>query len=180
MSVTYRFIADPTEPSEVVGWFRSLDAPAEETATGYGFVLYFRELGPISYLSDGSINAEASPVVTIVLPSVRRGALWTVGAVHFRPTPLRSQFPALHRISQSFKSWLSSHDCVFSNERRDNPHGYYLEGSTQNDDAPIYSFASGLKALESGRYFVSHLDTPPRLESICKALRLRGVQCTEA
>ena len=180
MSVTHRFIANPTEPSEVMAWFQSLDTPVTRAATEYGHALHFRDFGPLSYLHTGGIDADTSPVATIVLPQVRRSALWTVGEVHFRATPLRKQFPQLHKISTAFSEWLSSLDCVYSNKRQENPYAYYLEGSAKNEDAPIFAFPSALKALKKEQYFVGHMDNEFRLDTICKMLRLRGVDCAEA
>jgi len=79
MSVTHRFIANPTEPSEVMAWFQSLYTPVTRVATEYGHALHFRDFGPLSYLPTGGIDANTSPVATIVLPQIRRSALWTVG-----------------------------------------------------------------------------------------------------
>ena len=180
MSVTHRFIADPAEPSEVMAWFRSLNTPVTEVPTDYGYALHFRDFGPLSYLSDGGIDADASPVVTIVLPQTRRGALWTIGEVHFRAMPLRKRFPLLHKVNSNFSKWLSVLECVYSNQRSENPYSYYLEGSAMNRDEAIFAFHSGLEALKRERYFVGHMDNPYRLDTICKMLRLRGVDCAEA
>lgn len=67
---------------------------------------------------------------------------------------------------------------MFSNKPGSaNEFDYYLEGSIRNYDPPLYAFPSGLAALTQGQYFVSDDDEAPRLESICKALRLRGIDC---
>jgi hypothetical protein len=106
--------------------------------------------------------------------------LWTVGEVHFLATPLRQRFPALHRVSSAFSTWLAELPVVYSNKRQDNEFRYYLEGSVQNHDPPVYGFDSGMSALQSGRYFVSEDDSEAVLDALCKALRLRGVNCAEA
>lgn len=180
MSVTHRFIADPEEPSEVMAWFMSLGTPITEVPTEYGHALHFRDFGPLSYLPGGGIDADTSPVVTVVLPQTRRSSLWTVGEVHFRATPLRKRFPLLHKVNGSLSKWLSTFECVYSNRRPENPYSYYLEGSAKNHDAAIFSFQSGLEALKRERYFVGHTDNQYRLDAVCKVLRLRGVDCTEA
>jgi hypothetical protein len=177
MATAYRFISDPAQPSEVLTWFRNLPVPPSETITPRSIVLHFRELGPLTEAPDGSIDGKASPVVTFFSPRVRRGILWTVGEVHFLPTPLRKRYPVLHEISASFSKWLSTFPCVFSNKTNDNEYNYYLEGSVKNFDPPVYAFESGLKALKAQRYFVSDEDTDARLNDLCKALRLRGVNC---
>jgi hypothetical protein len=163
-----------------MAWFESLDTSITKAATEYGHVLHFRDFGPLAYLPTGSIDANTSPVATIVLPQVRRSALWTVGEVHFRATPLRKQFPQLYKINADFSMWLSSLDCVYSNKRQENPYAYYLEGSAQNEDAPIFAFSSALKALTEEQYFVGHMDNSSRLDTICRTLRLRGVDCAQA
>jgi hypothetical protein len=180
MGSTHRFIADPAAPSEVLGWFRALGEAPTEVPSERGVVLYFRVYGPLSYCADGSINASASPVVTVFLPQVRRGQLWTVGEVHFLANPLRQRFPELYEVSSAFGKWLARLECVYSNKRADNPHNYYLEGSIRNYDPPVFAFASGLDALRNGRHFVSDGDTEARLDDLCKALRLRGVECAAA
>ena len=179
MGVTYRYIAQPSEPSEVLGWFASLPTPPTVVPTTRGAVLYFRECGALVSTSDGAIDAKASPVVTIFVPRVRRAILWTVGEVHFLATPLRRRYPALHKVSSAFSKWLGGFECVHSNKRTNNEFTYYLEGSVQNSDPPIYAFESGQRALLAGRYFVSDEDNDFVLDALCKKLRLREVQCGE-
>lgn len=180
MGSTHRFIADPADLSEVLAWFRSLPQAPTETQSDRGTVLYFPAYGPLSFRVDGSIDPNTSPVVTVFLPRVRRGQLWTVGEVHFLATPLRQKFPALHKLSLSLGKWLSQLDCVYSNKQRDNSFDYYLEGSVRNYDPPVFAFESGLRALKAGRYFVADDDTEQRLDSLCNVLRLRGVDCAVA
>lgn len=180
MGTTYRFIAAPSEPSEVLGWFRSLPSPPEEVTTDRGATLYFRECGPLIYDANGRIDPMVSPVATVFLPHVRRGVLWTVGEAHFLATPLRQHFPGLHKVSSAFSKWLLHLPCVYTNKNKENEFGYYLEGSIRHYDPPVHAFDSGLSALESGRYFVGDGDNDQVLDSLCKALRLRGVDCAEA
>ena len=180
MGSTHRFIADPAEPSEVLAWFRALGQAPTETPSERGLVLSFPAYGPPAYREDGSIDPLASPVATVFLPRVRRGQLWTVGEVHFLATPLRQRFPELHKVNLAFGKWLARLECAYSNKRPDNPYNYYLEGSVQNYDPPVFAFASGLSALRNGRYFVADDDTGGRLDDLCKALRLRGVDCAAA
>ena len=161
-------------------WFRSLPLPPIEERNGRGAILYFKEQGALAHSPEGGINVKSSPVVSVFLPQVRRGALWSVGEVHFPATPLRQQFPGLHKISSAFSKWLATHECIYSNTRTQNEFAYFLEGSVQNRDEPVYAFSSGLVALKSGRYFVGDDDTEAKLDSICKALQLRGVQCSGA
>jgi hypothetical protein len=179
MGTTYRFIAIPDESSEVLEWFRNLENPPTEVGTEYGFVLYFREMGELSYDESGGINAKLSPVVTIFLPKIRRGILWTLGEVHFLATPFRQQYPLLYNISRAFNKWLSGHELVYSSKRNDNPFSYYLEGSAKNKGSDIYAFKLGFDEIKSGRYFVSEDDNEARLDKICGYLRLRGLELGE-
>lgn len=180
MGTTYHFIEEPKANSEVLLWFRSLTEPPSETPTERGYVLHFGECGPLVYDSNGQIDVKASPIASVFVPRVRRGALWTVGEVHFLATPLRQRFPTLHKISNAFSKWLATHECAYSNKQKDNPFSYYLEGSVKNYDSEVFALESGLSALKEGRYFVGDDDTEYRLDAICKQLRLRGVECSDA
>jgi hypothetical protein len=180
MGTTYRFIADPAQPSEVVGWFRSLSTPPAEVSSEQGVTFYFKECGPLSHTPDGKLDSKSSPVASVILPRIRRGVLWTVGEVHFLPTPLRVAFPGLQKVSSAFSKWLGDFECVYPNESKDGALGYWLEGSVKNFDSPIYAFQSGFRALQSGRYFVAYRDTDHTLDNLSKVLRLRGVACIGA
>jgi hypothetical protein len=177
MGTTYRFIADPSEPYEALEWFRSLPVPPQEERKARGVILYFKEQGALALNPEGGIEVKASPVVSVVLPQVRRGILWSLGEVHFLATPLRQKFPGLHKIGAAFSKWLATQECVYSNKRQDNEFAYFLEGSVKNYDSPVYAFSSGLVALRAGRYFVGEGDGEAILDATCKALRLRGVEC---
>jgi len=180
MGTTYRYLASPTEPSEVLAWFRSLPNAPTEVEAERGTVFYFRECGPLMYEPGGRIDSTASPVATIFHPRIRRSALWTAGEVHFLATQHRQRYPALHRTSKAFSNWLAGHRCVHSQEKADDQFAYYLEGSIRNYDSPVFALTSGLSALEAQRYFVAEDDTESRLEIICRYLRLRGVECSDA
>jgi len=180
MGTIYRFIEQPTTPSDVMGWFRALAQPPTEVPTERATVLYFGDLGPLVYETHGKLDARKSPVATVFLPRVMRGVLWTVGEVHFLATPLRKLFPRLYTISSDFSGWLTTHECIHSNTSASNAYDYYLEGSVRNFDSPVFAFDSGLDALRAGRYFVSDHDNDFVLDKLCRALRLRGVECAEA
>jgi hypothetical protein len=180
MGTTYRFIEEPRECSEVLAWFRNLPRPPHEHKTAHGVVLYFKELGPLVYDANGEVDASKCPVANIFLPQVRRGVLWTVGEVHLIATPLRQLYPELQKVSSRFSRWLSARECVFTSTIASNPYDYYLEGSVRNFDRPIFAFDSGLAALRTGRYFVASRDNDRVLDSVCRALSLRGVECAEA
>ncbi|WP_206026266.1 hypothetical protein [Roseimicrobium sp. ORNL1] len=179
MGTTYRFIEEPNQPSEVVKWFRSLPQPPEEHAAPHGVVLYFREMGPLVHDDNGRLEFRKSPVANLFLPQIKRGVLWTVGELHFLATPLRQLFPELHKISRKFAGWLSSHECIFTHGNAGNPYDYYLEGSVRSFDCPIYAFESGLAAIRRERYFVAESDRDSLLDTVCRALTLRGVKCAE-
>ena len=179
MGTTYRYIADPSLPDPVAEWFSALDAAPEAIKAERGAWLYFRSMGPLTEAADGSIDTKRSPLISLFPPRVRRGILWTVGEVHFLPTPLRSTYPALHAISSALKRWLEKFECVYSNKPgHHNDWDYYLEGSVRNYDPPVYALAGGLEALRSGRYFVSDHDNAATLDKLCSMLRLRDVHCT--
>jgi hypothetical protein len=180
MGTTYRFISDPSAPQEVAAWFRTLEAPPTEVPTERGATLYFKSAGQLAYKSDGVIDPKTSPLASMILPRIRRGVLWTVGEVHFLAAPLRQRFPALHKISSEFSKWLGSHECVYSNKSQSNSYNYYLEGSIQNYDPPVFAFPSGIEALRKGQYFVADDDSEFRLDKLCQSLRLRGVVCSQA
>lgn len=180
MGTTYRFIADPHESSEVLGWFRSLPHPPVEVQGPGCLWLHFVSDGPLSLGPEGVVDPKRSPVASLFLPRVRRGALWTVGEVHFLASPVRQRFPGLHKVSSAFDKWLSSHECVYSSKPDfQGEWNYYLEGSVKNYDPPVFALPSGLSALRAGQYFIADGDTAARLDTLCASLRLRGVQCEE-
>lgn len=178
MGVHYRFISDPREPSPVLDWFRSSDNPPKEVSSDERVVLYFANCGSLTYSADGTIDPKRSPVATLFPPQIKRGALWTVGEVHFLATPLRKQFPELQKVNSAFRKWLSSFECVYSNLRTNNEFDYYLEGSIRNYDSPVHAFDSGLAALKSGQYFIADDDNDNQIDKICRTLSLRGIDCT--
>jgi hypothetical protein len=141
-----------------------------------GLLLHFRSVGPLSYHPDNSVDVTKSPLVSALLPRERRGFLWTIGEVHFPPTPLRGTFPLLDQVCRQFSSWLAQFPLVFSRatgfEGRWN---YFLEGSVRNLDGDIFGLPDGMRALHNGRYFVSHDDNEQYLEKIANSLRLRGI-----
>lgn len=180
MGATYRFIADPSEPSEVLAWFRALPSPPAEHPGDDCTLLHFADGGPLAREPGGAVDTTLSPVATLFLPRVRRGVLWTVGEVHFLATSLRERFPEVHRVVAAFGRWLRGHECVYSGKPGfEGEWDYYLEGSVRNYDPPVFALPSGLQALRAGRYFVAEGDTPERVERVCKSLRLRGVECEE-
>lgn len=181
MPADFHFVEAPDEPSEVLGWFRSLAEPPEETVTARGIVLYFRHVGPLDIGLDqlGQAAVSRSPVVSLVLPQVRRGLLWTTGAASFLTMPV-SRFPEMARLRRDFARWIGRFPLVYDPRRdADNEYAYYLEGGARNKGV-LYGLPSGMTALAAGRYFVDALDTQARLDVVCKTLRLRGVECLPA
>jgi hypothetical protein len=171
-----RFVEAPEAPCSPLQWFRDQDLAAKEHMFDWGAALYFSSLGQLQYKSDGSPDPERSPVVTVNVPQVRRGILWTVGEVRFGPVPLR-QFPELARLRRSFLRWFQKCPLIYDHH----PAGahefdYYLEGSAMNW-GPIRAFPTGLVALKRGQYFISCRQSIGSLETLCKKLALRGVTC---
>jgi len=180
MGTTYRFLANPSEPSEVIAWYRALAPSPVEVQGRNGLWLYFKNEGPLIGGDNGEVDPKHSPVVSLFLPRVRRGVMWTVGEVHFLATPLRKRFPELHKVSSAFSKWLSANECVYSNKPSfKGEWNHFLEGSVMNYDAPVFAFPSGLAALRNGQYFVAEDDTVARLDKLCSSLRLRGIQCSQ-
>ncbi len=171
-----RFDEDPNQESSVLDWLRRQELDSEESSFGSDVAFYFPSLGPLQKKADGSIDAEHSPVVTVNLPHVQRQILWTVGEVHFLSMPL-SQFPALESMRRSFLRWFEKFPLIYDHDPT-GPHefDYYLEGSAMNW-GPIRAFPTGMSALNSERYFVSCRETDGSLSTLCKKLRLRGVDC---
>ena len=84
----HRYIEAPGEPSPVLAWLRAA-AEAEEISLPRGVAFHFRQCGELVVADDNSVDVHGSPLVTVFVPQVRRGMLWTVGEVHFWATPLR-------------------------------------------------------------------------------------------
>jgi hypothetical protein len=178
MGTVYRYIEEPREPSKVLDWVRSGAIDVEEVPLPLGVLFCLREFGPLILADDGSVDVHRSPLVTVFVPRIRRGILWTVGEVHFLATPLRRLYPPLHRLNRALGNWLQHFECVFANGRCPKPEWeYHLEGFVRNDASPIFALPDGLQALNSGQYFVAKDDTELQLDKLCQALRLRGVQC---
>jgi hypothetical protein len=173
-----RFVEAPEAPCSPLEWFRNQDLAPNEHLFDWGAVLYFSSLGQLHHNSDGSIDSEHSPVVTVHVPQVRRGILWTVGEVRFCPVPL-SQFPELERLRRSFLRWFEKCPLIYDhNPAGEHDFDYYLEGSAKNW-GPIRALPSGLVALKNGQYFIARLETNGSLEKLCRTLALRGVICAD-
>ena len=173
-----RFVEAPEALCSPLQWFRDQHLAPNEHLFDWGAALHFSSFGQLHHNSDGSIDSERSPVVTVHIPQVRRGILWTVGEVRFCSVPL-SQFPELERLRRSFLRWFEKCPLIYDHH----PAGvhqfdYYLEGSAQNW-GPIRAFPSGLVALKNSQYFISRLETNGSLEKLCRTLALRGVVCTD-
>jgi hypothetical protein len=177
---THRYLEAPDEPSQVLGWLRSAGSRIEELPLPHGVAFHFKDYGELVAGDFGNVDVHRSPVVTVFVPHVRRGIIWTVGEVHFWATPLRQRYPPLYSLSQALRKWLRRFECVFANGHCQRPEWeYHLEGSIRNYDPPIFALPAALQALNSGRYFVDHRDNEHRLDTLCKALRLRGIQCAD-
>jgi hypothetical protein len=178
VSAYSRFVESPQAPCSALQWFRDQDLASNEHVFDWGAALYFSGLGQLHQTCNGSIDSERSPVVTVHVPKVRRGILWTVGEVRFCPMPL-SRFPNLKRLRRSFLQWFEKCPLIYDHH----PPGkhrfdYYLEGSAKNW-GPIRAFPSGLAALKNGQYFISRFETNGSLETLRRTLALRGVICAD-
>src|ERR1700682_5079285 len=92
MRTTFRFLSSPREAPAVLDWFSQLPDPPTPYPKPTGTLLHFGSLGSLSYCPDQTFDIRKSPLVTVVLPQVHRGSLWTVGEVHFLPSPLARRF----------------------------------------------------------------------------------------
>jgi hypothetical protein len=175
-----RFVEAPEVACSALQCFRDQDLAPNEHMFDWGATLYFSTLDQLHCKSDGSIDSERSPVVTVHVPRVRRGILWTVGEVRFCPVPL-SRFPELERLRRSFLRWFKKHPVIHDNHPAgEHRFDYYLEGSVGSlMPGPIRAFPSGLAALENGQYFISRFDESWSLETLCRKLALRGVICAD-
>lgn len=171
------FIEDPSGPCAALEWFRHQTLVPQEETFHWGSVLLYPSVGELKFASDGSVDAERSPVITVHVPKIRRGILWTVGEVRFCSMPL-DQFPKLKALRRSFLRWIDQHPLIYDHHPN-GPHefDYYLEGSAKNRGA-IRALPSGMSALRAERYFVSRLDGS--LDKVCKTLALRGIQCADS
>ena len=123
----------------------------------------------------GPVKQESTPFVFIEKPQIKLGTIYTDAEVVFSPTPLRSQFPELYKISAGFKKWLRDFELVFSQKDPANSElKYYLEGGIQNFDEELFALPEAAAALRRGQYFVHHRDSDAQLSTLSKTLALRG------
>ena len=83
---------------------------------------------------------------------MRYNLFWTKGSITFGGPKLKTNFPKLFSICNSFGRWLSKQELVFDNTKKDlfSPYDYNLclSGIVQK----IYAFPESLKLLEAGNY----------------------------
>ena len=173
-----RFVEAPEVPCSALQWFRDQDLAPNEHAFDWGTALYFASVGQLHHKPDGTIDSECSPVVTVHVPQVRRGILWTVGEVRFCPVPL-SRFPELECLRRSFLRWIKKFPLIYDlHPAGEHRFDYYLEGSARNWGS-IRGLPSGQIALENGQYFISRVESKGSLETLRRKLALRGVICAD-
>ncbi|WP_250656288.1 hypothetical protein [Alkalimarinus coralli] len=179
MGSTYRYLSNKDENKEIFEWFSSYVVEKMESKGVTHF--WFKEIGTLVYSDNEVIDQKKSPIVSVYPVKRVRGALLSVGEVHFLPEKMKDSFPELDSINRKFGSWLKKKELVFSNKSSfEGAWNYYLEGSVKNYSQEIYAFPSGLNLLKNGQYFVSDNDTKGMLETVCKKLALRGVECAES
>ena len=172
MATTYYFLSAPEEQG-VMDWFRSQPETLEEHPNEK-CVLF----GSLNLSVDGNPDASRSPLVSIFLPKVRRDALWTVGEVHFLVKNSAGTFPQYERVRRRFQSWLGKHPVAWERKYDGREgYGYYLEGTIKNLADKVFALPMGLAAFEAGQYFVAERDNDAMLDTICRLLSLRGVEC---
>jgi hypothetical protein len=180
MGTTFRFLAVEGEGDAALDWFHRQPDPPEVIDKAGGQLLYFRATGALVRTADGAaIDVGRSPLVSLIRPVRKRGVLWTAGEVHFLPTGLRRTYPPLYALSQRFKEWLSGFDVVFTSEPSwPGEWNYYLEGGIRNQAERLFALPLAMQALRAGQYFVAAGDGDGVLDTVCRSLRLRGVECT--
>lgn len=87
------------------------------------------------------------------------------------------KFPQLVEVNRKFIKWLKQYNLVFTRKAdHDNRFDYFLEGSIRNWDSDVYALPLAFDALGKGKYFVNHDDDGHLLDTLCKQLKLRGVE----
>jgi hypothetical protein len=176
MAATYYFLSAPSQV-DVLDWFRQQPETGEEHISDDRTLLFYRQFGPLAKNADGTADPTMSPLVSVYLPKVRRGVVWTVGEVHFLHMA-KAGFPALDRLRKSFQRWLEDYPIVWDRKQDHlEGYGYYSEGTVRNIAEKIYALPDGLSAFEAGQFFAAEGDNELVLERVCKSLRLRGINC---
>jgi hypothetical protein len=181
VSVRYSYLALDGDHQLVLDWFASLPDEVTVSDREDRRLIYFRAMATRPLETEGEIDQDSTPLVFISTPRKLRGTLWTDAEVSFSPTPLKSQFPALQRISQAFAKWLKQFDLVFTQKHpAKSDFLYYLEGGIQNVDSELYALPQASTALRNGQYFVHHRHGAASLDTLCRTLRLRGYDTERA
>jgi len=181
MSDRYSYLALNEDFQLVLDWFKALPDEITVNDRSDRVLYYFRNQAKSPLAPVESIDQKRTPLVFASRPQRVRGTLWTDAEVLFTPKPFKSQFPLLYRTSKSFEAWLSTFDRVFSQKgQAERNWNYYLEGGVQNFNAELYALPRAMQALKGGQYFVHHRDSPSRVETVAKILRLRGYDVASA
>lgn len=177
MAVRYRFLASERDHQLVIDWFSALEHEMTVQAHPDGTWFYFRAMATQALPDAQQIDQQTTPLVWVSTPRKRQGLLWTDAEVCFTATALKSQFPQLHRIALAFATCLKQFDLVFSCKDEVTPSwNYYLEGGIQHASDNLYALPQAMDALRGGRYFVSHGANDAVVDTVTKALRLRGYE----
>lgn len=175
MAVRYTYLALEEDHQLVADWFSALSDEVTVSDRSDRLLFYFRAMATQPLPAEDKIDQEKTPLVFIEKPQKKRGTLWTDAEVYFTPTPLKPQFPALQKISQSFAEWLRGFDLVFTQKHAlQSEWLYYLEAGIQNYCAELYALPKAMAALRAGQYFVHHGASHAQLDVLAKSLRLRG------
>jgi len=173
MAERFSFLALEDDFKLIAAWFGKIPHEVDVNERPDRLIYYYRGLAKQTLTPD--VDQSKAPLVFVIKPQKRRRTLWTDGEVLFTPTPFRRQFPALYQTCQSFAEWLKSFDLVFG-QKSGSPSdwNYYLEGGIRNSDAELFALPQAREALRHGQYFVHYRDNEIRLQTVSKALRLRG------
>lgn len=175
MAVRYTYLALEKDHQLVVDWFSAIPDEVSVSDRVDRLLYYYRSMTAIPLPLNDKIDQEKTPLVFVEKPQRRLGTLWTNAEVFFTPTPLRSQFPGLQKISRSFAKWLNQFDLVYSqNNPVQSEWNYFLEAGIQNFAEELYALPHAMAALRAGQYFVHHRANSAQLNLLAKSLQLRG------
>jgi hypothetical protein len=173
--VTHAFLAIDDEINLVYEWLLSAKCEKVLSERPDRSLFYFKGYTNQPLL-EKDVDSERTPLVWFLRPHQKRGVLWTVGEVRFIAQPLRAQFPDLEKINRQLAKWLRQLEPLFSTkEPRISEGDYYLEAGIRNRVAEIHAFPKAAEALKKGQYFISADVGDQFLDTLCRALRLRGV-----
>lgn len=173
------WIVDAPASDSVADQFRNLVPAPVETPNGSGSSFYFKHFGPLEFGENGEVAAQLSPLVSVSSPGIVRNSVWTCAEIHFLNIGSAPIGKEIAPIKKQFKSWLSSQHVVFDRERTlKEDFSYYLCGSILNFADRVFATDAGIAALRNGQFIVDHASNDAVLDTLCKRMRLLGIDCS--